>query len=92
MRLGVELTGPVRISSGKQYVTIEVPAGATGKDVLQALAQAEPRLLGSAIAPGCERLMWPYLLDIDTRRKVRDFHTPLELTPDSNLALLTIPC
>jgi len=92
MRLRVELTGPARIASGKQYVFIEVPADARGKDILQALAQAEPKLLGLAIAPDCNELLWPYLLDIDARHTIQDFDAPLELSAESDLALLTIPC
>ncbi len=62
MECTVEVFGSLRQLLGASEVRLVLPAGATGKDVLAAIVDREPRFLGKVVADDRQALVWPYRL------------------------------
>lgn len=91
-KVTVELTGPARIQAGRKEVSIIVQDDATWRDVVAALAQALPVLVGKAITEDRRDLIWPYLLNLGGRRTVRDFDENAQIKEGDLLSLLEETC
>ncbi len=91
-KVTVELTGPARIQAGRKEVRITVEDDATWRDVVAALAQALPVLVGKAITADRRDLIEPYLLNLGGRRTVRDFDEKVQIEEGDLLSLLEETC
>jgi hypothetical protein len=91
-KVTVELTGPARIQAGRKEVSITVEDGATWRDVMAALAQALPMLVGKAITEDRRNLIGPYLLNLGGRRTIRDFDEEAQVKEGDFLSLLEETC
>ena len=68
MELTVEFFGLPRRLSGAKETKVEVPQGATLRDVVHVLAAQFPSFLGDLIDPQTYQLREPYFFNIDARR------------------------
>ena len=88
MEFTVEFFGLPRRLSGAKEATVEVPPGATLREVVHALAARFPAFLGDLIDPQTYELREPYFFNIDARRvaKTLDY----EPKADERLLLLFV--
>lgn len=91
-KVTVELTGPARIQAGRKEVGITVEDDATWRDVVAALAQALPVLVGKAITEDGRDLIGSYLLNVGGRRTVYDFDEKAHIEEGDLLSLLEETC
>ena len=91
-KVTVELTGPARIQAGRKEVITTVEDDATWRDVVAALAQALPVLVGKAITEDRRDLIGSYLLNVGGRRTVYDFDEKAQIEEGDLLSLLEETC
>lgn len=91
-KVTIELTGPVRTKVGQKEVSITVDDNATWGDVVAALAQALPVLVGTSVAEDRRSIVPPYLLSVGGRRVVRDFGEKAQIQEGNCLSLLEETC
>lgn len=83
----VELFGRAQLACGRRQVTLEVGREATLADIVTALAQACPALVGVAIQEDRARLYESYTLNLNGLRFVTD--EPLRVQPGDTLLLFS---
>jgi len=86
MEFTVEFFGLPRRLSGEKETTVDVPEGATLRDVVHALAAQFPAFLGDLIDPRTYELMEPYFFNIDARRVAKT----LDYEPQAGERLLLL--
>lgn len=91
-RVIVELTGPARILAGRKEVNVVVEDSAIWKDVIAALAQASPALVGEVITKERRDLIGSYILNLGGNRSVQNLDERAELEEGDHLALLSETC
>ena len=91
-KVNVELTGPARIRAGRKEVSLTVEDGVTWRDVIAALAQASPALVGEVITKDKRDLIGSYMLNLGGRRTIHDLAGEARLGEGARRALLTETC
>lgn len=91
-KVTVELIGPARIQAGRKEVIITVEDDATWRDVVAALAQALPVLVGQVITEDRRDLIGSYLLNVGGRRTVYDLDEKAQIEEGDLLSLLEETC
>ncbi len=91
-KVTVELTGPARIHAGRKEVSITVEDGVTWRDVIAALAQASPVLVGEVITKDRRDFIGSYMLNLGGRRTIHDLDGEARLEEGDRLALLAETC
>ena len=91
-KVTIELTGPARILAGRKEVSITVEDGVTWRDVIAALAQISPALVGEAVTKDRRGLIGSYILNLGGRRTIHDLDAEAKLEESDHLALLVGPC
>nr|MBC7245694.1 MoaD/ThiS family protein [Chloroflexota bacterium] len=86
MEFTVEFFGLPRRLSGVKETTVQVPAGATLRDVVKALAAKFPAFLGDLIDPNSYELESPYFFNVNARHVPRS----LEYQPKEGERLLLL--
>jgi len=85
VRVTVELLGLARRLAGQSEVQLQIPEGATFRDIVALLADRFPSLLGQVIVPETYDLISPYFFNIGGRLAASgldatvDGHDPLVL-------------
>jgi len=92
VKVTVELTGPARVSAGRKEVRLTVPDSVIWRDVVTALAQQVPVLVGKAITNDQRGLIRPYLLNLGGRYTIKDLDERVELREGDTISLLTETC
>ena len=90
MKVSVELFALARRLSGEKQVTLEVEPGATLRDVVAALSDHFPPLLGELVVPGCYDLREPYFINVDGRRVAESLDEPAREGENLLLMFVTI--
>ena len=67
MQLVVEFFGMARRLAGAKETTVELPEGATLRDVARAIGRRHPKLVGPLIEPHSSDLAEPYVFSHDGR-------------------------
>ena len=91
-KVTVELTGPARILVGRKEVTVTAWDSATWRDVIAALAQAAPALVGEVITKDRRDLIGSYILNVGGRHTINDLDGKAMLKEGDQLALLSETC
>lgn len=86
MRLNIELFGPPRARAGAKVVCVEVQDGASLGDLVAALSQEAPAMLGTVIAAQKDRLLEPYTFYLDGSGFVND--PAIRLSQSSRLSIM----
>ncbi len=93
MNVIVELDSLSRMEVGRSEVTLSLPAGATGRDVLRALVKTLPRLAQTTIdaqkGEFFDRETW---LAYENRVGIPDLSVPLQVTDGARLLILSSVC
>ena len=91
-KVTVELTGLARIHTDRKEVSIAVEDGITWRDVIAALAQASPALVGEVITEDRRDFIGSYMLNLGGRRTIHDLDGEARLEEGDRLALLAETC
>lgn len=78
MKVTIELFGPARIKAGASKSVVELGDGRVARDLLGALAEAYPRLVGDVISADLKGLVEPYALYVDGVGFVADMATKMD--------------
>lgn len=92
MDIVIELLGTARIAAKRKVVNLQLPDGATGRDVIVALAEAVPALKGDVVDPIKRELVPPQLLGDGAGRTVPDLDAPLDPDTARGLFIFLEPC
>jgi molybdopterin converting factor small subunit len=77
MQITVEFFSTARELTGAKQVQLELAVGSTLRDVVVALADKCPKLVGPIIDVGSTSLVGPYLFNVEGRHTVPDLsHRP----------------
>ncbi len=71
MKVQVEFFGLSRLTVGKKGTSLDLPDGATFRDVARTLAKMYPGLVGNVIRPDGESLQHPNIFNVNARRMIR---------------------
>ncbi len=88
----VELPGLARVQSDRKEVSLTVEGGMTWRDVIAALAQPLPALVGQVITDDGRDLIGDYMLSWEGRRTIRDLDQVAKLEEGDRIMLLDIIC
>ncbi len=86
MRLTIEFFGLARELTNARQIEVEVGPDSTLRDVVAALANARPKLVGPIIEPGKAGLVAPYLFNVDGRQTLQD----LDYRPEDGQHILLL--
>lgn len=86
--LTIELFGMARHLTGERALRLEVPPGATLREVTAALAQQYPQLVGRVIAASGDQLIAPNVYNLDGRTVLHDLDR--QVVPGEPLCLMFI--
>ncbi len=89
-RVAVELTGLARSHAGSDTVNISVQDEATWRDVIGALAQASPALVGTVLTEDSCNLVGSYVLNLGGGRSVYDLDEEATLKAGDRLSVLDV--
>lgn len=92
MDVTVDLLGTARISAKRPKASLHLPDGATGRDVVVALAREIPALKGTVVDPQKRELIYPQLLGNGAGKTIRDLDAPLEAGTGQQLFVFQEPC
>ncbi|MGC9398153.1 MAG: hypothetical protein ACP5HM_03345 [Anaerolineae bacterium] len=89
----LEASGVVYVIARQREIKVTVPDHATWRDVIAALAQAAPALVGEVIAQDHRAFLGDYMLNVEGRRTIQDLDTPIgEVAQNARLMLLSDLC
>jgi len=88
--VAVELIGLARGHAGLDTVNISVQDGATWRDVIAALAQASPALVGTVLTEDRCNLIGSYVLNVSGRHSVYDLEEEVTLKAGYCLSVLDV--
>ena len=71
VRIQVELFGLPRLIAGEKKITLGLEEGATFRDVVRALSQRYPDMVGDVVQVDGETLQAPNILNLDGRRMIQ---------------------
>lgn len=72
LNVTVELLGIARRATGLKEVTLELPEPASYHDLVHALAESYPALVGQVIHPQTRTLLPSFILNLGGRKVVKD--------------------
>jgi len=90
MLIHVELFGISRLTIGTKAVSLNVPDGATFRDVVRALSTKYPALIGDVIHPDGETLHPPHIFNLNTRRMIQEHQMSERLNDGDQITLMSI--
>jgi len=71
MRVQIELFGLSRLIAGEREITLELPQGSTFRDVVRALVDRYPGMIGDVVQGDCETMQAPNILNLDGKRMIQ---------------------
>ena len=77
IEITIELLGIARRLAGTKQMSIELTEEATHRDVLRRLADLFPAFIGIVINPQTFELMPAFMFNLNGRRAISDFSTPV---------------
>lgn len=89
-KVAVELIGLARRHVGQDTVTVSVQEGATWRDVIGALAEASPALVGKVVSEDGRTLLGSYVLNLGGRRSIYDLDEEATVEAGARLSLLDV--
>ena len=90
-KVTIELVGTARLSAGKKEVSLAVEEDALWRDVVAALAQEVPGLIGRIITEDRRALISSYQLNLGGKRSIADLDEKAGLKEGDRILLLEGP-
>ena len=90
MHVRVELLGLSRLVTGTREVSLELPDGATYRDLVYALSEAYPGLVGNVIQADRRNLQAPNIFNLNARQMVQSRQMDNRLAEDDRIILMSI--
>ncbi len=90
MRIHTELFGISRLIAGTKTLSLDVPDGATFRDVVRALSARYPALIGDVIRPDGEMLYAPHIFNLNARRMIQESQMSERLYDGDQITLMSI--
>ncbi len=87
-----ELTGTARVLARKTRVPLTVPQNGTWHDIVAALAQAVPSLVGDVITKDKRNLVGGYVINVNGRYSIPHLDTRIDCSSGDSLTLLEDAC
>lgn len=92
MQVTVEFLGSASVAAGRKSISIACPDHCRVRELIAALAQAMPHLVGRVIAESRDELIHPNVLDVGGTRVLSNPDEILDLRQNSNFAIGQLPC
>lgn len=90
MHVRVELLGLSRLVAGTREVSLELPDEATYRDLVYALSEAYPGLVGNVIQADRRNLQAPNIFNLNARQMVQSRQMDDRLAEDDRIILMSI--
>jgi molybdopterin converting factor small subunit len=90
MRVEVELFGLPRLIAGEREVTLRLKDGATFRDVVRALVQQYPGMVGDVVQVDGETMQAPNILNLDGRRMIQPHQMDEALSHGDRVILMSM--
>jgi molybdopterin converting factor small subunit len=90
MRVRVELLGLSRLVTGTREVSLEMPGDATYRDLVYALSEQYPSLVGNVIQTDRRNLQAPNIFNLNARQMVQSRQMDNRLSEDDRIILMSI--
>jgi len=87
-----EFSGVVRVLARQREVRLTIMDGAVWRDVVTALANAAPALVGEVITKDKRSLIGDYLINVDGTTTISDLDATVKAADGAHLVLLTDVC
>ena len=87
VKVSVELFGNARVISGRSAADITVPASSHDRDIVTALADACPELVGAVVQADLSGLQSSYVFNVNGEKFVADGQ--LDLSPGDSILLFS---
>lgn len=92
MLVRVEMLGLARLVTGQREVSLELDQGATYRDIVRALSERYPALIGNVIQSDKKNLQAPNILNLDAKQMIQskqmDNRLADELDPEANYRII----
>jgi hypothetical protein len=92
MLVRVEMLGLARLVTGERKVSLELDQDATYRDIVRALSERYPALIGNVIQSDKKNLQAPNILNLDAKQMIQskqmDNRLADELDPDGNYRII----
>jgi len=90
MRVEVELFGLPRLIAGEREVTLRLKDRATFRDVVRALVQQYPDMVGDVVQADGETMQAPNILNLDGRRMIQPHQMDEALSDGDRVILMSM--
>jgi len=90
VRVRVELLGLSRLVTGTREVSVEMPDEATYRDLVYALSEIYPGLVGNVIQADRRNLQAPNIFNLNARQMVQSRQMDDRLREDDRIILMSI--
>jgi molybdopterin converting factor small subunit len=90
MRVRVELLGLSRLVTGTRELSLEMPGEATYRDLVYALSERYPGLVGNVIQSDRRSLQAPNIFNLNARQMVQSRQMDDRLSEDDRIILMSI--
>lgn len=92
MLVRVEMLGLARLVTGQREVSLELDQDATYRDIVRALSERYPALIGNVIQSDRKNLQAPNILNLDAKQMIQskqmDNRLADELDPEANYRII----
>ncbi len=89
-KVAIELIGLARRHAGQDAVSVSVQEGATWRDVIAAMGQVSPALVGNVVSEDGRTLLGSYVLNLGGTRSIYDLDAEATLEAAARLSLLDV--
>ena len=90
MQVRVELLGLSRLVTGQREVSLDLDSGATYRDIVRALSEQYPALIGNVIQSDKESLQAPNIFNLNARQMIQSKQMENPLNEGDRIILMSM--